>query len=126
MPRLVAICGGDEPAVAEAARRYGYESYTTDWKRLVRDERIQLFDNGAPNNLHAAPTIAAAEAGKHVICEKPLGRTAEESYDILQRGAKTGVKHMCAFHYRVVPAGAPSSVMVRAGRLCGATPLSPP
>src|SRR5712692_5045870 len=50
MPRLVAICGRDETAVAEAARRYGYESYTTDWKRLVRDDRIQLFDNGAPNN----------------------------------------------------------------------------
>ena len=44
MPKLVAICGRNEPAVAEAARRYGYESYTTDWKRLVKDDRIQLFD----------------------------------------------------------------------------------
>ena len=59
MPRLVAICGRDEAALAEAARRYGYETYTTDWKRLVQDDRIQLFDNGGPNNLHAAPTIAA-------------------------------------------------------------------
>src|SRR6202051_451539 len=117
MPRLVAICGRDEAAVAEAARRYGYESYTTDWKQLVRDDRIQLFDNGGPNNLHAAPTIAAAEAGKHVICEKPLGRTADESYDIWQRVEKTGVKHMCAFNYRFVPAVRLAREMLESGEL---------
>ena len=51
----------------------------TDWRELVEDPDVQLFDNGGPNDLHAEPTIAAAEAGKHVICEKPLGRTADES-----------------------------------------------
>src|SRR5438309_5811186 len=117
MPKLVAICGRNEPAVAEAARRYGYESYTTDWRRLVKDDRIQLFDNGSPNNLHAAPTIAAAEAGKHVVCEKPLGRTAEESYGIWQRVNKTGVKHMCAFNYRFVPAVRLAREMLEAGEL---------
>ncbi len=95
----------------------GYETYTTDWKRLVQDDRIQLFDNGGPNNLHAAPTIAAAEAGKHVICEKPLGRTADESYDIWQRVEKTGVKHMCAFNYRFVPAVRLAREMLEAGEL---------
>ncbi len=123
MPRLVAICGRDEPAVAEAARRYGYEGYTTDWKRLVRDDRIQLFDNGGPNNLHAAPTIAAAEAGKHVICEKPLGRNADESYDIWQRVEKTGVKHMCAFNYRFVPAVRLAREMLEAGELGARSPV---
>ena len=117
MPRLVAICGRDEPAVAEAARRYGYESYTTDWKNLVRDDRIQLFDNGAPNDLHAAPTIAAAEAGKHVICEKPLGRTTPESHRIWKRVDATGVKHMCAFNYRFVPAVRLAREMLEAGEL---------
>ena len=117
MPKLVVICGRDEAAVAEAARRFGYESYTTDWKRLVRDDRIQLFDNGAPNNLHAAPTIAAAEAGKHVICEKPLGRDAAESYDIWKRVEKTGVKHMCGFNYRFVPAVRLAREMLEAGEL---------
>src|SRR5258708_22390922 len=102
MPRLVAICGRDQAAVAEAARRYGYESYTTDWKRLVPDDRIQLFDNGAPNNPHAAPTIAAPDAGKHAICEKPLGPTAHESHGIWQRPDKTGGKHQCPFHFRFV------------------------
>jgi len=117
MPRLVSICGRSEKAVAEAARRFGYESYTTDWRELARDDRIQLFDNGAPNNLHAAPTIAAAEAGKHVMCEKPLGRTADESFEIWQRVQATGVKHLCAFNYRFVPAVRLAREMLDAGEL---------
>src|SRR4029453_3404472 len=63
-----------------------------------------LFDNSGPNDLHSEPTIAAAEAGKHVICEKPLGRDAAESYETWQRVQAAGVKHMCAFNYRFVPA----------------------
>jgi predicted dehydrogenase len=104
VPRLIAIAGRNEEAVAEAARRYGYERWTTDWRDIVADERIGLFDNGGPNSLHAEPTIAAAEAGKHVLCEKPLGRTAEESFEVWQRVAATGVKHLCGFNYRFVPA----------------------
>ena len=103
-PELVAIAGRNEEAVAEAARRYGFAEHVTDWKALVADDRIELFDNSGPNNLHAEPTIAAAEAGKHVICEKPLGRDAAESYETWQRVQATGVKHMCAFNYRFVPA----------------------
>ena len=85
VPRLVSIAGRDEAAVAEAARRYGFERFVTDWHELVADPEVQLFDNSGPNNLHAEPTIAAAEAGKHVFCEKPLGRTADESHEIWQR-----------------------------------------
>ena len=103
-PRLVGIAGRNEEAVGEAAKRYGYEYATTDWRELVADDRIGLFDNGGPNSLHAEPTIAAAEAGKHVICEKPLGRDADEAYEIWRRVAATGVKHLCAFNYRFVPA----------------------
>ena len=73
--------------MAEAARRYGFADHVTDWRELVADDRIGLFDNVGPNNLHAEPTIAAAEAGKHVICEKPLGRDADESYETWQRVA---------------------------------------
>ena len=104
LPELVAIAGRNEEAVSEAARRYGFAEYVTDWRALVADDRVQLFDNSGPNNLHAEPTIAAAEAGKHVICEKPLGRNADESYETWQRVEATGVKHMCAFNYRFVPA----------------------
>jgi predicted dehydrogenase len=104
LPQLVAIAGRNEEGVAEAARRYGFAGFVTDWRELLRDDRIQLFDNSGPNNLHAEPTVAAAEAGKHVICEKPLGRDADEAYETWQRVAATGVKHMCAFNYRFVPA----------------------
>jgi predicted dehydrogenase len=104
VPRLIAIAGRNEEAVAAAAQRYGYERWTTDWHDIVTDDRIGLFDNGGPNSLHAEPAIAAAEAGKHVLCEKPLGRTAEESFDVWQRVAATGVKHLCGFNYRFVPA----------------------
>jgi predicted dehydrogenase len=117
MPQLVSIAGRNEEAVAEAARRYGFADYTTDWKALVADERVQLFDNSGPNNLHAEPTIAAAEAGKHVVCEKPLGRDAAESYDTWQRVAATGVKHMCAFNYRFVPAVRLAREMIEAGEI---------
>jgi predicted dehydrogenase len=116
-PRLVAIGGRTEEAVAEAARRFGFEKAVTDWHELVSDGEIQLFDNSGPNNLHAEPTIAAAEAGKHVICEKPLARTADESYDVWQRVAATGVKHMCAFNYRFVPAVRLAREMLEAGEV---------
>jgi predicted dehydrogenase len=117
MPRLVSIAGRDEQAVAAAAHRYGFERYATDWRELVADPEVQLFDNGGPNNLHAEPTIAAAEAGKHVVCEKPLGRDGEESYGIWQRVQATGVVHMCAFNYRFVPAVRLARQMLEAGDL---------
>ena len=95
-PRLVSVAGRNEEAVAAMAERYGYERWTTDWHDLVSDPGITLFDNGGPNSLHAEPTIAAAEAGKHVLCEKPLGRDANESYEIWQRVAATGVSTCAA------------------------------
>ena len=104
IPKLVAIAGRTETAVAEAARRYGYQKYYTDWRDLVADDGVQLFDNGGPNNIHAEPCIAAAEAGKHILCEKPLARTAEESKAMLDAVEKAGVKSMVAFNYRFVPA----------------------
>jgi predicted dehydrogenase len=117
MPQLAAIAGRNEEAVAEAARRYGFAEYKTDWKALVADDRVELFDNAGPNNLHAEPTIAAAEAGKHVICEKPLGRDADESYETWQRVQAAGVKHMCAFNYRFVPAVRLAHQIISSGEL---------
>ena len=70
-----------------------------------------------PNDVHLEPTIAAAKAGKHVICEKPLGRTAEESYDIWKGVAATGVKHQCAFNYRFFPAIRLAKQMIDAGEI---------
>jgi predicted dehydrogenase len=117
VPKLVGIAGRNKEAVEEAAQRYGYAYATEDWRALVADPAIGLFDNGGPNALHAEPTIAAAEAGKHVICEKPLGRDAAESYEIWQCVAATGVKHLCAFNYRFVPAIRLAREMIEAGEL---------
>jgi predicted dehydrogenase len=116
-PRLELIAGRDEHAVQEAAQRYGYARWTTDWREIVADDSIGLFDNGGPNAVHAEPTIAAAQAGKHVICEKPLARTADESHEIWRAVAATGVKHMCAFNYRFVPAVRLARELIDAGDL---------
>ncbi|MDQ2896397.1 MAG: Gfo/Idh/MocA family oxidoreductase [Actinomycetota bacterium] len=116
-PDLVAIGGRDEVAVSAAARRYGYQRAVTDWREIVADDQVELFDNVAPNHLHGEPTIAAAEAGKHVICEKPLGRSADEAREIWQRVKATGVAHMCAFNYRFVPAVRLAREMIEAGEI---------
>jgi predicted dehydrogenase len=116
-PRLVVIAGRDGAAATEAARRFGFERAVTDWHDLVADPEVELFDNSGPNNIHAEPTIAAAEAGKHAFCEKPLGRNADESFEIWQRVAAAGVKHMTAFNYRFVPAVRLARQMLEAGEL---------
>jgi predicted dehydrogenase len=117
IPRLVAIAGRNEEAVQEAARRYGYEGYYTDWRAMLADPRIQLFDNGGPNDQHAAPCIAAAEAGKHILCEKPLARNAAEAKTMLDAVNKAGVKHMVAFNYRFVPAIRQAYELIHSGAL---------
>ncbi len=117
MPRLVAICGRDEGGVKEAAKRFGYEGYYTDWRKMLENPAVQVFDNGGPNNAHAIPTIAAAEAGKHVFCEKPLARTAEEAYGMLEAVRKAGVQHMVAYNYRFVPAIVQAKRIIESGAL---------
>jgi len=116
-PRLVAIAGRDEEAVKEAALRYGYEGYYTDWRKMLDDPRVQLFDNGGPNNLHAEPCIAAAEKGKHILCEKPMARSREEAMTMLDAVKKAGVKHMVSFNYRFVPAIRQAYELIRSGAL---------
>ena len=116
-PRLVAICGRSEKGVAAAARRFGYEKYYTDWRDLVKDKEIELVDNGLPNNMHAAPSIAAVEAGKNILCEKPLAMNAREASRMYKAAEKAGVKHMVGFNYRFVPALALAKKLIEEGYL---------
>ncbi len=116
-PVLVAIAGRNEDAVKEAAKRYGYASYTTDWRKLVKDDRIQLFDNCGPNDAHAEPCIAAARAGKHILCEKPLARNTREAARMLEAVEKAGVVHMVAHNYRFVPAIRLARELIESGQL---------
>ena len=104
VPRLAAIAGRNAAAVAEAAKRFGYQKTYTDWRAMIEDPDVQLLDNGGPNNLHAEPSILAAQLGKHVLCEKPLARSAAEAKAMWDAVEKAGVKHMTAFNYRFVPA----------------------
>jgi len=117
IPKLIAIAGRNHDAVQEAARRYGYETYYTDWHELVADPRVQLFDNGGPNNLHAEPCIAAARAGKHIICEKPMARSTAEARAMLDAVTTAGVKHAVAFNYRFVPAIRQAYELIHSGAL---------
>ena len=117
LPRLVSIAGRSEEAVRRGGAPLRLREGDDRLARGHRGRADQVFDNGGPNNLHAEPSIAAAEAGKHVICEKPLGRTADESYEIWKAVAATGVRHMCGFNYRFVPAVRLAREMVEAGEL---------
>ncbi len=103
-PHLRAICGRTEDRVADAARRYGYDGYYTSWESLVADPDVQLFDNCSAHHMHVEPSIAALNAGKHVICEKPMALTASDAYRMLEAARKSGTRHMCGFNYRFVPA----------------------
>ena len=103
-PRLVALCGRDAELVAAHARRYGYDGYYTDWRAMIEDDRIQIFDNCGPHSLHVEPSIAALEAGKHVLCEKPMALTSADAARMVIAARKSGGKHMCGFNYRFVPA----------------------
>jgi predicted dehydrogenase len=117
IPKLAAICGRNEEARAPLPCAFGYETYYTDWREMLADDRVQLLDNGGPNDAHAEPSIAAAQAGKHMLCEKPLGRNAEESKIMLDAVQKAGVKHMVAFNYRFVPAIRQIRKLIESGAL---------
>ncbi len=117
VPSLKAICGRNEAAVAEAAGQLGWHSYETDWRRLIERSDIDLIDVSTPGNLHAEISIAAARAGKHVLCEKPLGNTAEEARAMLEAAESAGVKHGVFFNYRKVPAVALAKELIDSGAL---------
>ena len=116
-PELVSISGRSAEPLERARERYGWAEAVTDWREQVEDERVGLFVNGGPNSVHAEPTIAAAQAGKHVVCEKPLGRTADESFEIWQAAKSAGVRHLCGFNYRFVPAVRLARELIEAGEL---------
>jgi predicted dehydrogenase len=104
VPVMKAICGRNEEAVKAAAKQFGWESYETSYEALVKREDIDLVDVCVPGNMHAPITIAAVEAGKHVLCEKPLANTLAEAQQMLAAAEKAGVVHMLCHNYRRAPA----------------------
>lgn len=104
VPVMKAICGRNEEAVKAAAKQFGWESYETSYEALVKRDDIDLVDVCVPGNMHAPITIAAVEAGKHVLCEKPLANTLAEAQQMLAAAEKAGVVHMLCHNYRRAPA----------------------
>lgn len=116
-PVLKAIAGRNEEGVRKAAKELGFESYETDWRELIKRDDIDLIDIVTPNHSHAEIAIAAAEAGKHVICEKPLALNAEEAERMLAAAEKNGVIHMISHNYRFAPAVQYAKKLIEEGRL---------
>ena len=98
------VCGRTEAKVKDFANQFGWNSVETDWKKMIKADKIDLFDNSGPNYMHLEPNIQAAEEGIDIFCEKPLARTLDEAEQIASAVRKSGVKAMCAFNYRRVPA----------------------
>jgi predicted dehydrogenase len=119
-PTMRALCGRDPGRVADAATRLGWESAETDWTRLLARTDIDLVDICSPGDTHAEIAIAALEAGKHVLCEKPLANTVAEAEAMTaaaERAAERGVRSMVGFTYRRVPAIALARRLVEEGRI---------
>jgi len=104
VPVMKVICGRTEAAVSEAARRFGWEAYETSWEKLVGREDIDLVDINTHNSAHREIAVAAARAGKHILCEKPLAISLAEAEEMLKAVEEAGTRHMVCFNYRKVPA----------------------
>jgi predicted dehydrogenase len=119
-PRLAAICGRDRGATETAAARLGWASAETDWRALIARDDVQLIDIAAPGSVHATIAIAALQAGKHVLCEKPLANTlaeAERMAAAADAAFPSGARAMVGFNYRRVPALALARRLVEQGRI---------
>lgn len=116
-PRLKAICGRTRIAVEHAATELGWESTETDWRRLIERKDIDVVDIVTPGDSHAEIAIAAAQAGKHVICEKPLANSLAEARAMVAAAETAGVRNMVMFNYRRVPAIALAQRLIAEGRL---------
>ena len=116
-PVLKTICARDAEKARAFADQWGYESSVTDWRKLVDDKDIDLIDIASPNDTHMEIAIAAAEAGKMVMCEKPLGRSAAESRKMVEAVEKAKVANMVWYNYRRVPAVTLAKQLIDEGKL---------
>ncbi|MCF2501131.1 Gfo/Idh/MocA family protein [Dyadobacter chenhuakuii] len=116
-PVLKAVCSRNEEKVRAFAEQWGYESIETDWKKIIERDDIDAIDICTPNDTHAEIAIAAAAAGKMILCEKPLARTLEEAKTMVDAIEKAGVKNTVWYNYRRVPAVTLAKQIVDSGKL---------
>ena len=115
-PVRAVLCGLEDD-LPEAAARYGWQRWTHSWREVVADPEIDVVVIATPGNTHCEIAIAAAEAGRHVICEKPLALDAEQAARMCQAVERAGVKHLVNFNYRRVPAVQLARQLIEQGRL---------
>ena len=119
-PDMAVLCGRDAAAVEAAARKLGWRSVETDWKQLLSRDDVGLVDVCTPGDTHAEIAIAALDAGKHVLCEKPLANSVAEARAMVaaaERARAAGVRSMVGFNYRRVPAVSLARRLVAEGRI---------
>jgi predicted dehydrogenase len=116
-PVLKAACGRDREKTAAFADAWGYESIETDYQKLLARKDIDLIDICTPNNTHKEIALAAARAGKMILCEKPLSMNAREGEEICQAVEAAGVANMVWYNYRRVPAVSLARQLIEQGRL---------
>ncbi|MCI0362171.1 MAG: Gfo/Idh/MocA family oxidoreductase [Planctomycetaceae bacterium] len=116
-PVLKAVCARDGEKAKAFAAKWGYESVETDWKKLLTRKDIDAVDICTPNNLHKEIAIAAAQAGKAILCEKPLAMNAAEGEEMCQAVEKAGVANIVWYNYRRVPAVTFAKQIIDSGKL---------
>ena len=112
-----AVCARNEDAVSQFAARWGYASIETDWRKLIARDDIDVVDIAVPNNLHAEMAIAAAKAGKMILCEKPLGFNVKDAEKMVAAVEKAKVPNMVWYNYRRCPAVVMARQLIDEGRL---------
>jgi len=114
---LKAICARDEAKAKAFAEQWGYESFETDWRKLIARPDIDVVDICTPNNLHKEIAIAAAKAGKMILCEKPLAMNTAEGHEMTEAVEAAGVANMVWYNYRRIPAVTLAKRLIEEGRL---------
>lgn len=116
-PVLKVACGRTEEAVKEFADRWGWQEVETDWKKVVERDDVDIVDISTPPSLHHPIALAAAKAGKHIFCEKPIALTSSEALEMYEAAEKAGVVHYLNHNYRRCPAVMLAKEMIDGGKL---------
>ncbi|QHA93102.1 Gfo/Idh/MocA family oxidoreductase [Bacillus sp. N1-1] len=120
VPELKTVCDIDEETAKDAKGRFGFKEWTTDWRDIINDPEIDAVSICTPNDSHAKISIAALEAGKHVLCEKPISNNPEDAKAMADAAAQVssdGIIAMCAYQYRRVPAVVQAKKLIEDGSI---------
>src|SRR5260370_25666895 len=116
-PVLKAVAARDPEKTKQFAHKWGYQSHYPNWKQLIADPSIDVIDIASPNDTHAEIAIAAAQAGKTILCDKPLARNLDEAQQLIDAVKKAGVRTMGWYTYRRIPAVTLAKQIIAAGKL---------